>query len=124
MPALSLFAGHLDRRARRQCLTRVRPKPEYVVTNRPDLLGFVAPQDVVGAARIKRRHLGTRLNRLWILEPKQNPFGIEPTVGQREVGGPSGGRAFGLLIALLMATEAVEIVLGHQLGAGLEGRIC
>src|SRR5215469_6782460 len=122
-PILPLFAGHLDRRARRQCLTRVSPKPEYIVANRLDLLGFVAAQDVVGTARIKRRHLGARLHRLRILEPEQNPLGIEPTMRKPEVGGPPGGRAFGFLIALLMAAEAVEIVLGHQLGARLQGRI-
>src|SRR5215467_1256911 len=91
---LPLFAGHLNRRARRQCLTRVSPKPEYIVANRLDLLGFVAAQDVVGTARIKRRHLGTRLNCLRILEPEQNPFGVEPTMGKREVWGPPRGGAF------------------------------
>src|SRR5581483_3468384 len=111
----SLLSRHLDRRARGERLSGVSSKPEDIVAYRLDLLLLVAAQDVVGTARIERRHLGSRLHRLRVLQPDRNPFRIEAAMREGKIGGPSRRRTFRLLVALLMAAKAVEVILRHQL---------
>ena len=102
-------------RSRRRRGCSAPANAHQIIAQRLDLQIFFTPQDIVGAAGIKGRHLCAWLNFLRILEPFQDPARIETLTRERQIRRPAFHRSFGLLVALLVAAEAIEVIFRNQL---------
>src|SRR5262245_8723077 len=83
-------------------------------------LRLVAATEYLRRARVacrlgeERRHLRAGHHLLRIVQPLDDPLGIEPGVRHGEIGRPALGRSLRLVGATLMAREAVEVVLRRE----------
>src|ERR1044071_1968054 len=98
--------GHDCRRWRRRSAAT---NTHEIIPQRLDLQIFFAAENVVRPARIKGWHLRSRLNFLRILQPLENPVGVQSLPRHREIRRPTVYRPLGFFIALLMAAKTVEV---------------
>src|SRR5919197_386811 len=94
-------------------------KTHDIIAQSFDLLILFAAENVVRSAGIERRHFRAGLNFLRILQPLDNPLRTQTLARKRQIGRPTFFGTLRLLVALLMAAKAIEIIFGYQFLRGL-----